>query len=52
MWVIGGGNGNTVYSKVFSSSNGKTWTYAGVSVDLSARNNHAAIAFGGKLSFM
>ena len=52
MWVIGGGNGSTVYSKVYSSSDGKTWTYAGASVDLSARNNHAAIAFGGKLSVM
>ena len=52
MWVIGGGNGRTVYSNVFSSSDGKTWTDAGASGDWSARNNHIAIAFGGKLSVM
>ena len=52
MRVVGDGNGRTVYSKVFSSSDGKTWTDAGASRDWSARNNHAAIAFGGKLSVM
>ena len=52
MWIIGGGNGSSVFSKVYSSSDGKTWTDAGASGDWSARNNHAAIAFGGKLSVM
>ena len=50
--VVGGGNGRTVYSKVFSSSDGKTWTDAGASRDWSAHNNHAARAFDGKLSVM
>ena len=36
----------------FSSIDGKTWTDAGASGDWSARNNHTAIAFGGKLSVM
>ena len=52
IWIIGGGNGSSVFSKVYSSSDGKTWTDAGASGDWSARNNHVAIAFGGKLSVM
>ena len=52
IWVIGGGNGSSVYSKVYSSSDGKTWTDAGASGDWKARINHAAIAFDDKLSVM
>ena len=33
IWVIGGGNGSSVYSKVYSSSDGKTWTDSGASGD-------------------
>ena len=52
MWIIGGGNGSSVYSKVYSSSDGKTWTDSGASGDWRARNNHAATAFDGKLWIM
>ena len=52
LWVIGGGNGSSVYSKVFSSSDGITWKDAGASDDLSGRNDHAATAFNGKLWVM
>ena len=49
IWVIGGGNGSSVYSKVYSSSDGKTGTEAGASGDWSSRNNHAATAYGWEL---
>ena len=52
LWVIGGGDGSSVYSKVFSSSDGVTWTDAAASGDWSARNDHAATAFDGKLWVM
>ena len=52
LWVIGGGDGSSVYTKVYSSSDGTTWTDAEASGDWSARNDHAATAFDGKLWVM
>ena len=49
LWAIGGGNGSSVYSKVFYSSDGTSWTDASASGSWSGRNHHAATSFNGKL---
>ncbi len=46
---MGGGNGSSVYKKVFYSSDGVSWTDASSAVSWSGRNHHAATAFDGKL---
>ena len=49
LWVTGGGNGSSVYSKVFYSSDGESWTDASAAGSWSGRNHHAATSFNGKL---
>ena len=49
LWVTGGGNGSSVYSKVYYSSDGASWTDASATGSWSGRNHHAATAFDGKL---
>ena len=49
LWITGGGNGTSVYSKVFYSLDGSSWTDASASGSWSGRNHHAAISFNGKL---
>jgi len=49
LWVMGGGNGSSVYSKVFYSSDGASWTDVSADGNWSGRNHHAATSFDGKL---
>mgnify|MGYP001383129865 CR=1 FL=1 len=49
LWVMGGGNGSSVYSKVFYSSDGASWTDVSADGNRSGLNLHAATSFDGKL---
>ena len=49
LWVMGGGDGSSVYSKVYYSSDGASWKDASAAGSWSGRNHHAATSFDGKM---
>ena len=49
LWVMGGGNGISVYSEVIYSSDGVSWADASTVGNWSGRNHHAATAYEGKM---
>ena len=49
MWVIGGWNGTTVVRKVYSSTDGITWTETGTNALPVATRQHSSVVFDGKM---
>jgi len=49
MWVIGGGNSNSSYVDVWSSSTGLTWNEQTLTNGFSARQGHAGVVFKNKM---